>query len=131
MRRLVFALAVGCAAALPAAAGACPSGLRPAAAAQLFFGRDEAAGVSDVDWRAFVDEEITPRFRAGLTVSDVYGQWRGRNGAFVREPSKALLLVLEGGPGEQARLHAVRAAYERRFRQSSVLLVEQKACVAF
>ena len=121
----------GAAAALPASA--CPEGLRPANTAQLFFGRSIAAtgAVSDADWRSFLDAEVSPRFPDGLSVSDVYGQWKSPAGDFVREDSKALFIVLAGKPDERQRLDLIRDAYKRRFHQQSVLLVEQKACVAF
>jgi hypothetical protein len=116
-----------------AAHGACAPGLRPAVTAELFFGRDigQSVGVSDDDWKSFVDAEVTPRFPVGVSVADDYGQWRGADGALVREPSKALFLVLTGAPGEQARISALRAAYKARFHQQSVLLVERSACVSF
>jgi len=118
--------------ALAAPAG-CPTGLRPATTAEVFFGEDLADGgqVTEGDWRAFLASEISPRFPNGLTVSDVYGQWRGPKGAFVREPSKALFIVFAGAPEEQRRLDLVRDAYKRQFHQQSVLLVEQRACVSF
>ena len=132
MKLLMIALASAIAAPA-AAASACPQGLHPATTAELFFGRDvgEAVGVSDADWRQFVDQEVSPRFSSGLSVTDVYGQWRGPRGAFVREPAKALLLVISGTPDERADIGHIRDAYRRRFHQDSVLLVEQRACVSF
>jgi hypothetical protein len=125
------ALCAGAASARPIAA--CSEGLRPAGTAQLFFGRSmgNAGEVSDADWRAFVDAEVSPRFPDGLSISDVYGQWKSPAGDFVREDSKALFIVLAGKPGERQRLELIRDAYKRRFHQQSVLLVEQRACVAF
>lgn len=35
-------------------------------------------GVSEADWRGFLDREVTPRFPQGLSVMDVYGSGRGR-----------------------------------------------------
>ena len=130
---LIAAAAVCASAAAASPASACPEGLRPAKTAQLFFGRSIAptGEVSDADWRAFLDAEVSPRFPDGLSVSDVYGQWKSPAGDFVREDSKALFIVLAGKPGERARLDLIRDAYKRRFHQQSVLLVEQKACVAF
>ena len=130
---LIAAFALSASAAAAAPASACPEGLRPANTAQLFFGRSVAftGQVSDADWRAFLDAEVSPRFPEGLSVSDVYGQWKSPAGDFVRENSKAVLIVLAGRADEQRRLDQVRAAYKRRFHQQSVLLVEQSACVAF
>ena len=116
-----------------AAPHACPDGMKTATTAELFFGRNVgwAGQVSDSDWRTFLDEDVTPRFPDGLSVSDVYGQWRSPAGAFVRQNSKALFIVLAGRPDEQQRLNLIRDAYKRRFHQQAVLLVEQKACISF
>ena len=136
MRRLLPLLTLSAALAATAAAASppsCPPGLHRAMTAELYFGRDIAGAgeVSDADWRQFVDTEITPRFPDGLSVSDVYGQWRSPKGAFVREQSKALFLVLTGVPAERQRIDLVRDAYKQRFHQDSVMLVEQQACVGF
>ena len=114
-------------------ADGCPGGLRPVTTAELVFGRNigSAPGVSDADWQAFVDTEVTQRFPEGLTVADAAGQWRGVNGVVVAEPSKTLLLVFKGDPDERARIDAIRAAYKARFHQESVLLIERPACVGF
>jgi hypothetical protein len=116
-----------------AMAASCPAGLADVQVAQLLFGRDIAGGssVSDAAWEAFVDQEVTPRFPDGLTVFDARGQWRGAKGTIVREPSKMLMIVLTGAAGESDRLAAVAHAYELRFHQQSVLLVEQSACATF
>src|SRR5690349_4600747 len=49
---------------------------------RLYFGLGPAdhpeEGVSESDWRAFLDHEVTPRFPNGLSVLDVYGQWQGK-----------------------------------------------------
>ena len=111
----------------------CSAGLHRATTAELFFGRniEDNGVVSDTDWGQFVDAEVTPRFPDGLSVNDVYGQWRNPTGGFVREQSKALFLVLSGAPDERAKLELVRNAYKARFHQESVMLVEQQACVGF
>lgn len=113
--------------------GNCQGGLKPVTTAELFFGRSigDSPGVSDADWRAFVDQEVTPRFPDGLTVIDAAGQWRGATGTIVREPSKALLLVLGDEPGEREKLDAIRAAYKARFHQDAVMLLERRGCVGF
>ena len=135
MRRILLAVVIAAAFAAEAAAAAprCPAGLRPATTAEVFFGQDIAGGgeVSDADWRGFLSTEVSPRFPDGLTVADVYGQWRGPKGSFVREPSKALFIVLGHRGDDQRRLELVRDAYKRQFRQDSVLLVEERACVSF
>jgi len=111
----------------------CPPDLSPVTTAELYFGRDIGGtlGVSEDDWRAFLDAEVTPRFPDGLSVTDVAGQWRGADGVIVREPSKALLLILSGAPGEADRIAAIRAAYRARFHQEAVLLLRRQGCAAF
>ena len=136
MRRLLPLLALSAALAATGAAASpmmCSGGLHRATTAELFFGRniEDNGVVSDTDWGQFVDAEVTPRFPAGLSVNDVYGQWRNPTGAFVREQSKALFLVLSGAPDERQKLDLVRNAYKARFHQESVMLVEQQACFSF
>jgi hypothetical protein len=111
----------------------CDVGLKSSTTAELVFGRNIGGvmGVSDADWKAFLDLEVSPRFPDGLTVHEAAGQWRGPNGALIAEPSKVLLLVLSGAPGEAEKVEAIRAAYKARFRQDSVLLVKRQACVGF
>ena len=112
---------------------ACPAGQTYQQTAQLFFGRNIGAqpGVSDADFRRFMDEEVTPRFPDGLTVLDGGGQWRGKDEVLIREASKVVLIVLPKAGDAQARLNAVTAAYKTRFNQESVLLVTQPACVSY
>lgn len=112
---------------------ACPVGHEAARTAQLFFGREVKDGpqVSEADFARFVNEELTPRFPDGLTVSDSGGQWREPSGRLVREPSKVVFLILPKAPDAQAKLDAARGAYKARFRQDSVLLVTQTSCVSF
>ncbi len=136
MRRLLPLLTLSTALFATAALAAppsCQAGLHRAVTAELYFGRDirGVGEVSDADWTRFVDAEVTPRFPAGLSVNDVYGQWRTPMGAFEREQTKALFLVLTGTPAERQSLDLVREAYKQRFHQDSVMLVEQQACVAF
>ncbi len=108
-------------------------GLAPRITADLYLGRNigPSLAVSDADWARFLDEEITPRFPDGLSVSDIAGQWKGEDGLVVREPAKVVMIVLSGEAGEYARLDAVRDAYRKRFGQESVMLVQRQACVDF
>lgn len=112
----------------------CPVGQQPMRTAQLFFGQNVGGkpGVSDADFRKFVDEELTPRFPEGLTVLDGGGQWKGPDQKLIREASKVVVLVLpRRGLTEGLKLNAAREAYKQRFKQDSVLLVTQRACVSF
>lgn len=111
----------------------CPTGQSRADLVELVFGRNDGdrLAVSDDDWRRFIDEVVTPRFPDGLSVMDVQGQWRSPGGALVREPSKIIYLVLDGGPDDPAKIAHIRDDYVQRFHQKSVLVVSQKACVSY
>jgi hypothetical protein len=114
-------------------APACPAGQEARRTAQVFFGRNigDKPGVSEADFRKFVDEQLTPRFPDGLTVLDGGGQWRGDENRLIRESAKVVMIVLPKGRDISGRLEAVRNAYKARFHQDSVLLITQAACVSF
>jgi len=136
MRRglfVVFPLVLALQACAGLAAGACSPGFMRMTQAQLFFGRNIQAGatLSDAQWRDFVDQEVTPRFPDGFSVSDVAGQFRNQSGMIVREPSKQLLIVTRDIGADESKLNAIRDAYKRRFNQESVLLVETPVCGGF
>lgn len=112
---------------------ACPDGQQRLRTAQLFFGRNdsEQPGVSAAAFGKFVDEEMTPRFPDGLTILDGGGQWRGPENKLIRESAKIVLIVLPAKGDVNKRIEAVRNAYKTRFKQDSVLLITQAACVSF
>lgn len=114
-------------------APACPVGQEPMRTAQLFFGQNigDKPGVSDAAFRKFVDEELTPRFPAGLTVLDGGGQWKGAEDKLIREAAKIVVLVLPTNGEGSRKLNEARKAYTQRFHQDSVLLITQSACVDF
>jgi Protein of unknown function (DUF3574) len=112
---------------------ACPDGMQEMWQAQLLFGRNIGGtlGVSDDDWRRFVDQVIAPRFPAGFTISDASGVWRGANGMPVHEPSKVLMVAAPAGPETRAQLDAIAAAYRTRFHQEAVGIVVRPVCAVF
>jgi hypothetical protein len=115
-------------------ATACPDGADRRIIAELIFGRNigEVLGVSEDEWARFLDEEITPRFPAGLTVQDSYGQWRDTaSGRIVREPGKVLTIIIGDAAAEVPLLKLVAEAYKRRFQQQSVITLTRTACVSF
>lgn len=114
-------------------APACPAGQEPMRTAQLFFGQNIGGkpGVSQAEFQKFVDEELTPRFPSGLTILDGGGQWKGDENRLIREASKVVVLVLPNRIEASLKLNEVRRAYKSRFKQESVLLVTQAACVDF
>ena len=133
---LVLALLAAPAAPAPAFAAdasPCPPGTAPFAEYRLFFGRSHGAVevVSEAAWRAFLADEVTPRFPDGLTVLDAAGQWREGSGAIARERTKLLLILAEAGADAMRRTDEIAAAYKCAFRQSSVLRVVTPACASF
>jgi len=99
----------------------------------LYFGLSRPAGadVSAAEWQHFVDYDVTPRFRDGLTVFSANGQWLGNNGKLAREQSKALMLIHEPDAESNHKIEALREVYKSRFGQDSVMRVDTPACVAF
>ncbi|MBO9662114.1 DUF3574 domain-containing protein [Dokdonella sp.] len=103
---------------------------------ELYFGLGPAdaanAGAGESRWREFLDHEVSTRFPDGLSVYDVYGQWRDRGAA---EPerlrSKVLLLLYPDTPQHRADVEAIRAAWKRASGDASVLRVTQPADVSF
>lgn len=116
------------------AAPSCAGAQRPKQVAELLFGRDigRRRGVSESAFARFVARELSPRFPDGLTITDAMGQWRDpANGRLVREATKQVEIVLPGNADDQAKLDAVATAYKREFRQHSVGVIVQLACVSF
>jgi hypothetical protein len=97
--------------------------------AELLFGR---AGIGEARWNRFLAEEVTPRFPDGLTVLDARGQWRAPGSRETsKERSKVVVIAMPPAADNDARLQAIIEAYKTRFRQRSVGLIVQPACVAF
>jgi hypothetical protein len=109
----------------------CPGNEASRQVAELVFGRNigQSLGVSEADFTRFLDEEVSPRFPDGLTVSDSQGRWLYKGETF-KEPGKRLTLILTG-PDDRRKIGEIAAAYERRFHQDAVLTMVHGACVAF
>lgn len=99
----------------------------------VYFGRNRPDGgmVSDAEWQGFLDEVVTPRFPAGLTVVAAAGQWRGASGAVERERAEVLTLLHDGSAASRAAVGEVVAEYKRRFRQEAVLRERVRTCARF
>ena len=138
-RTLLAALLVGTwtlgactppAAQMAAPAAVCVAPLRPAVEVDLYFGRglDKGREVSEAEWAAFLNEEVTPRFPDGLSVIDVRGQYRASDGRIERERSKLLIVVVFDAPAHMSKVQAVVDAYKARHGQESAFRVERAAC---
>ncbi|MFF1923988.1 DUF3574 domain-containing protein [Streptomyces sp. NPDC058221] len=139
-------LAVGTPVAYATLGSGSSPGPRPATAAaargkdyvetRLFFGTerpDGGADVTDRQFLAFIDEEVTPRFPNGLTIQDGRGQWRDSNGVIERERSYELTLLY---PASEARvrdpqIERIRNAYEKAYAQDSVARLEERTTADF
>ena len=110
-----------------------PPGTQAVIRSELVFGRLKPDGsvVTDTEWRAFVEEQVTPRFPDGFTVQDVLGQYRGRDGRIIAEPSKVLLVIHGAEARSRAAIQEIRDTYRRLFQQESVLLIESPARAGF
>ncbi|ADD79078.1 Hypothetical Protein PANA_3911 [Pantoea ananatis LMG 20103] len=99
----------------------------------LWFGLSKPQGgsVSSLDWMNFIDKQVTPRFKAGLSVYDAQGQWLGENGQLAREKSKALVLIYNFDSDNNSRVEALREQYKKQFGQESVMRVDSPSCVSF
>ncbi len=111
----------------------CRTGATTYTRLELLFGLGKQGGgeVSDEEWRAFIEMEVTPRFPDGLTVLTAYGQWRGRSGEIAREPSRVLVIWHRRGAGGEVDIEAIRQAYKAQFSQESVMRVDGLSCVSF
>jgi hypothetical protein len=103
---------------------------------KLYFGLGPAdnpdKGTSETQWRDFLDKEVTPRFPAGLSVVDVYGQWQGKGQSTPsRLRSKLLIIDYPDTQENRDKIEAIRAAWKQQTKQKSVLRVTQPADVSF
>jgi hypothetical protein len=129
------ALISGCSAPVPRSAfslPACPSG-DARTQTSLYFGlsRPQGADITAPEWQSFVDKEITPRFKEGLTVFDARGQWLEGSGKIARENSKVLMVIHPPGEPAEQNIEALRTRYKQQFQQESVMRVDSPVCVAF
>jgi hypothetical protein len=103
---------------------------------KLYFGLGLAdrpeKGVSEAQWREFLDKEVTPRFPDGLSVVDVYGQWQGvKQTAPEHLRSKMLIVDYPDTQQNRDKIEAVRAAWKKMTGDQSVLRVTQPVDVSF
>ncbi|WUS96454.1 DUF3574 domain-containing protein [Streptomyces sp. NBC_00708] len=103
---------------------------------RLLFGTERPDGgpeVTDRQFLAFIDAEVTPRFPNGLTIQDGRGQWRDSRGVIERERSYELTLLY---PASEARVRGrqierIRDAYENAYAQDSVARLEERLSADF
>ena len=99
----------------------------------LYFGRNRPTGgvVSDAEWQSFLNEVVTPRFPAGLTVVDAKGQWRGVSGRVEEERAEILTLFHSGDDAARGAVSEIVDQYKQRFQQEAVLRERTSACARY
>lgn len=101
---------------------------------ELFFGTAKPDGteVTDGEFAAFSEREITPAFPDGFTRLDGSGQWRGGSGTIVREHTHVIVLLYPFADRDAEReIEEIRGDYEKQFQQESVLRSDSVAKVSF
>ena len=93
---------------------------------ELYFGAPAAD-----EWERFLAESVTPRFPAGLTVYEASGQWKGRDGAVHKVPTRVLMVLHPPDAESAGKIEAVRREFLSRFHHESVLRVDAPAGVSF
>ena len=79
---------------------------------EVFFGmsRPNGPAITSAEWQTFVNDVVTPKFPAGLTIVDSTGQWRNAAGTIEQEPSKMLVLLHPANPAVESQIDEIRAA---------------------
>jgi Protein of unknown function (DUF3574) len=101
---------------------------------ELYFGMSKPDGttITEAEFKAFMDKEITSRFPDGLTLLTGYGQYLGDNGEIAKETSKVLVLFYPSDmTNANENIEAIRSEYEKLFQQESVLRVDSLEQLSF
>ena len=139
-RRFAFAATVallaGCGPGAPALTPSplsCPTGHGSLIRDALYFGLVEPDGkeLTEPEWEGFLAAVVTPSFPQGFTVLAARGQWQGKDGTIVREPSRVLVLFHPAGDDADRKIRAIILRYRSDFQQEAVLWERSLACAAF
>jgi hypothetical protein len=112
---------------------------RPTSAAEvwarteLYFGtsRPGLPEVTEDEFTAFVDTEVTPRFPDGLTRLTGKGQFRGSSG-LIKETSHVMILFYPAQMRDaNSLIQEIRERYKTRFNQESVLRADGFSIISF
>ncbi len=103
---------------------------------RLFFGIGLVDAPADpaleARWQHFLDQEVTPRFPAGLTVQEGYGQWLPKTEATPKRLRTKILILFYPTSDENAgKIDAIRTAWKKLTGEQSVLKVTKPADVSF
>ena len=96
---------------------------------ELFFGslKPNRTHVTDAEFKAFLQDVITPRFPEGLTLLTGLGQFLDASDQIIRERSPPFdpPLSCDRAAGEEQEVEEIREAYKRCFQQESVLRADR------
>ena len=102
------------------------------AVSRLDLGQATPAGaVTEMQWRAFVAESVTPRFPAGFTELQAQGHWRDDRGVTIEEGTRIVEIIHDGELVSRERVREVAADYKHRFAQQSVLITQAQSFHCF
>ncbi|BAZ39400.1 hypothetical protein NIES4101_53530 [Calothrix sp. NIES-4101] len=91
---------------------------------ELYFGMSKPGGeISEAEWQEFLNKNITPKFREGLTVVEGKGQYLNQEGKLIKENTKLLILIHQNNSNTKSKIRALIEEYKRQFNQESVLQV--------
>lgn len=99
---------------------------------ELYFGMSKPGGgmFSEAQWEQFLNSEITPRFRDGLTVLEGYGQYLNSRGILAKEKTKLVILIYVPSPEKNQAINEIIDSYKQKFQQESVLRVSSTVQVS-
>ena len=83
-------------------------------------------------WQDFLDREVTPRFPDGLSVVEVYGQWKdNRHASLQRLRSKLLIIAYLNNSANRNKINQIRSAWKQKTGSSSVLQITTSVNISF
>jgi hypothetical protein len=110
----------------------CRSGEQAAIHESLGFGTAKPNGVvSPQEWDEFLRTTVTPLFPRGFATMESSGQWRGADGAVVREASHVLILDHPDDAANEKAVLEIISHYRATFQQEAVFRVRSRVCISY
>jgi hypothetical protein len=113
----------------------CPiPGQKPTLVFQMYFGQSvkHRGPVTRKEWKAFLVNTVTPRFPAGFTVHDAYGQWMNAEmHKVIGEKTKVIVIATDDTAPARTGIAEIADAYRKLYQQESVAIVSNAGCSAF
>ena len=100
---------------------------------RLYLGMASPKGpVSEEAFRAFIDAEVSPRWKEGYTILTGEGLWLSEQRHVTEhETTRVLVRLNDGSAAARADIEAIRKAYIARFTQDAVLRTDAPMCASF